>query len=121
MLKNLLNDAPRNLPLIRIFDNCITFNGPAAKLMNIKEGDSVSIMVDDRDGLVYVSNCASMRITYPLVKRRNTYLLRNAPLCRQLAFCLDGMGTYRIDTAAPISYMDHSFYNIFKKRYGGNY
>lgn len=118
MLKDLLNNPPRTEPLIRIYPNFISFNAPAAAMLQLQEGDSVSIMQDDRDGYVFVANCSTMRQSYALKLRNNTFRVSNAPLCRKLAGCLEGFGTYRICQDFSTNYMDQKFYNIFKKKYG---
>lgn len=118
MLKPLLDSASRTEPLVRIYSGCIVFNAPAAQLLNFKEGDAVSIMQDDRDGYVYVGNCMTKQ-SYTLTPRKKTFKVSNMPLCRRLAECLEGFGTYRISKDMIQSdYNDNKYYNIFKKKYG---
>jgi len=117
MLRNLLDTAPRTEPLIRIYPGYITFNAPAAKLLGFRKGDAVAIMQDDRDGYVYVAN-SNAKQSYTLTLRKNTFKVSNAPLCRKLADSLDGFGTYKICPEEKQVYMERTFYNIFKKRYG---
>lgn len=118
MLKPLTGGAPRTETLIRIYPGYITFNAPAARLLGFKNGDTVSIMQDDRDGYIYVSNCVTKQ-SYTLTVRNNTYKVNNAQLCRRLAECLEGFGTYRISKdVVQKDYMDNTYYNIFKKKYG---
>ena len=118
MLTPLLTNPPRTEPLIRIYPNIISFNAPASALLNLKDGDAVSIMQDDRDGYIYVANCSKIRQSYVLTRRNNTYKVSNTHLCRKLAEQLEGYGTYRICSDLSKEYMDHMFYNIFKKKYG---
>lgn len=118
MLKDLLNGAPRTEPLIRIYPEYLVFNAPAADVLGLEEDASVSIQQDDRDGYVYVARCDSMKHAYGLRKRNNTYVLSNAPLCRKLAECMDGFGSYRISQEVKTEFMGTIFYNIFKKKYG---
>lgn len=120
MLKPLLNSASRTEPLVRLYPGCIVFNAPAARLLELKEGDAVSIMQDDRDGYVYVANCVTKQ-SYTLSVRCKTFKVNNAVLCRTLAERLDGFGTYRISKdLIQTDYNDNKYYNIFKKKYGTN-
>ena len=118
MLTPLLKNPPRTQPLIRIYANIISFNAPAAAMLDLKEGDSVSIMQDDRDGYIYVANCATIKQSYALTRRNNTFKVSSTQLCRKLAEQLEGFGTYRICQELSKEYMDHKFYNIFNKKYG---
>lgn len=118
MLQDLLNSAPRCEPLVRIYKNYISFNAVAVRLLGLEDGSSVSIMRDDRDGYVYVANCDCMRQSYAIVKKKTLFTISGAPLCRKLASCLDGFGTYKICKEETQEYMGHTFYNIFKKKYG---
>lgn len=120
MLKPLLDSASRTEPLVRIYSGCIVFNAPAARLLEFKEGDAVSVMQDDRDGYVYVGNCVTKQ-SYTLTARRNTFKVNNSPLCSRLAECLEGFGTYRISKDMMQSdYNGNKYYNVFKKKYGRN-
>ena len=118
MLTPLLTNPPRTEPLIRIYPNMISFNAPAAALLKLKDGDAVSIMQDDRDGYIYVANCSTIRQSYALTRRNNTFKVSNSQLCRKMAHQLEGYGTYRICQELSKEYMEHKFYNIFKKKYG---
>lgn len=118
MLKNLLNTAPRCEPLIRIYPNYFSLNAAAAKLLNLREGDSVSVMQDDRDGLIYVSNCPTMKQSYSVTRIAKRFHVSGAPLCRKMAKCLEGFGPYKITEEESQDYMGYTFYNIFKKKYG---
>lgn len=117
MLKPLLKSAPRTTPLIRVYMNYICFNEPAAKLLGLKEGDSVSIMEDDRDGYIYVANAVTKQ-SYVLTRRNNTFKVSNRRLCRKLAEALDGFGSYKIISSESLEFMDKIYYNIFKCKYG---
>lgn len=117
MLKEILNTPPRTVPTMRIYPNFLSFNAPAAALLQLEEDGSVAIMQDDRDGLIYVANCSTMKQSYPLQKRGNTYRVSNAPLCRVLADKMDGFGTYLITQDLSMQFMEKKFYNIFKKKY----
>lgn len=120
MLKPLLDNASRTEPLIRVYAHYIIFNALAAKLLNFKEGDTVSIMQDDRDGYIYVGNCLT-RQSYTLTQRNNTYKVSNTALCQRLAELLDGFGTYRISKdMTQTDPNNNKYYNIFKKKYGKN-
>lgn len=118
MLKDLLNEAPRTEPLIRVYPTYISFNAPAAGLLGLTGNASVAIQKDDRDGYVYVAGGDAMKQTYGLRQRRNAYVLSNAPLSRKLAECLEGYGAYRICQEVTTEFMGMTFYNIFKKKYG---
>lgn len=118
MLTPLLKNPPRTQPLIRIYANIISFNAPAAAMLDLKESDSVAIMQDDRDGYIYVANCAALKQSYALTRRNNTFKVSNTQLCRKLAEQLEGFGTYRICQELSKEYMGHKFYNIFDKKYG---
>lgn len=118
MLRNILTSAPRTEPLIRIYPTYISFNHPAAKLLGLKECKAVAIQQDDRDGYVYVAGCNDMKQTYGLRLRNNTFVLSNAPLCRKLAECLMGYGSYRLSRDVTTEFMGKTFYNIFINKYG---
>lgn len=118
MLQDLLNDAPRSEPLVRIYKNYICFNAVAVKLLGLKEGDSVSIMRDDRDGYLYVANCNSMKQSHAITMKKTMFTVSSAPLCRKMAENLEGFGSYKICKDETQDYMGHKFYNIFKKKYG---
>lgn len=118
MLKDLLNGAPRTEPLIRLYPTYISFNSPAAALLELAKFSAVAIQQDDRDGYIYVSGCDDLKQTYGLRKRHDTYILSNAPLCRKLADCLEGFGAYKICQEVTTNFMEKKFYNIFKKKYG---
>ena len=118
MLKEILNTPPRAVPTMRIYPNFLSFNAPAAALLQLEEDGSVAIMQDDRDGYLYVANCRTKQ-SYPLAMRNNTFLVRNVELCNKLAECLEGFGTYRISKDVTLlDYNDNKYYNIFKKKYG---
>lgn len=117
MLKNILIGAPKTEPLLRIYPNYISFNGVAASLLSLKDGDAVSIMQDDRDGYVYVANTHNKQ-SYVLSRQGNIFVVRCAPLSRRLAECLEGCGTYRISKDDATEFMGQRYYNIFKKKYG---
>lgn len=118
MLKDLLTSAPRTEPLIRIYPAYLTLNSAAAELLGLGEVASVAIQQDDRDGYVYVASCEDMRQAYRMRRRNNVYILSYAPLCRKLAECLEGYGSYRICREVTTDFMGKKFYNIFKKKYG---
>lgn len=117
MLKNILIGAPKTEPLLRIYPNYISFNAVAASLLGFNEGDAVSVMQDDRDGWVYVGNVHTKQ-SYVLSRQGSAFVVRCAPLCRRLAECLEGCGTYRISKDDATEFMGHTYYNIFKKKYG---
>ena len=117
MLKPLLNSAPRTTPLIRVYVNYISFNEPAARLLELKKGDSVSIMADDRSGYIYVANAVTKQ-SYALTCRNNTYKVSNRRLCRKLAESLEGFGSYKIIREDNQEFMGNIYYNIFKRKYG---
>jgi hypothetical protein len=50
MLVNLVNEAPRTEPLVRIYDTYMTFNAYAVKLLGLTDGDKVYIGRDKRQG-----------------------------------------------------------------------
>jgi hypothetical protein len=119
MLVNLLNDAPRTEPLLRIYESYMTFNAHAAALLHLTDGDKVYIGRNDRLGNnLYVGKAQSKQSNIVL-RRGKTFLVHNAALARVVAGWLEGKGTYRI---CPEDKMDDGlgniFYNIFKKKYG---
>lgn len=119
MLVNLINDAPRTEPLLRIYKSYMTFNASAVKLLGLTDGDKVYIGRNARDcNNLYVGK-ALMKQSYAVWRRDNTFILYSAPLSRTVAQWLEGTGTYRI---CPEDKMDDGFgnifYNIFKKKYG---
>lgn len=101
-----------------IYRNYISLNGPAVKMLNIAAGDAVSIMRDDRDGYIYVANCSKMKQSRTVAIKQGRAIVSSVPLCRELARCLDGYGTYKICRDESQEYMGYTFYNIFKKKYG---
>lgn len=119
MLVNLINDAPRTEPLLRIYTNYMTFNANAATLLGLKDGDKVYIGRDDRaSNNLYVGK-ALMKQSYAVWRRDNTFIIYNAPLTRQVAGWLEGKGTYRICPEDKLNDgLGNTFYNIFKKKYG---
>lgn len=118
MLQELLHSAPRCEPLIRIYPHYLSFNAAAANLLGIGEGDSISVMMDDRDGYIYVAKCACMRQSYSIRMKKTLVVVSSAPLCRKMASLLEGFGTYKICRNEMQEFMGHTFYNIFKKKYG---
>lgn len=119
MLVNLLNDAPRTEPLLRIYKSYMAFNAYAAKLLGLNEGDRVYIGRDDRTaGYLYVGK-ASLKQSYAVLRRGRSFVLYNAPLTRKVAGWLEGKGTYRICPEDKIEDgLGNLFYNIFRKKYG---
>jgi hypothetical protein len=118
MLKNLLQSAPKTEPLIRIYPNYIAFNAVATSLLDLKDGDAVSVMQDDRDGYIYIANNPEAKVAYGIKRKKTTSTLTNAALCRKLAECFDGPGSYRICVEDSIEFMGHRYYNVFGKKYG---
>ena len=118
MLKNLLQSAPKTEPIIRIFPNYLSLNAKAVELLGISDGDSVSIMQDDRDNYIYVSNNPEAKVAYGVRRRVNTYEVCNSRLCRKLAEQMEGFGAYRICEEQSIEFMGHQYYNVFAKKYG---
>lgn len=119
MLVNLINDAPRTEPLLRVYEKYMAFNAYAVELLGLTEGDKVFIGRDDRcSNNLYVGK-AKTKQSYMVFKRGNSYNLYNSPLTRKVAGWLEGKGTYRI---CPEDVVDDGFgnlyYNIFKKKYG---
>jgi hypothetical protein len=119
MLVNLVNEAPRTEPLVRIYDTYMTFNAYAVKLLGLTDGDQVYIGRDERQGNNLYVGKARLMMSYVVIRRGNTFLLHNSELARKVADLLEGTGTYRI---CPEDKVDDSFgnnyYNIFKKKYG---
>lgn len=119
MLVNLINDAPRTEPLLRVYANYMTFNAKASDLLGLREGDKVYIGRDDRaSNNLYVGK-AQLKQSYTVSRRDNTFVVYNAPLTRKVASWLEGKGTYRICPEDKIDDgLGNMFYNIFKKKYG---
>lgn len=119
MLVNLLNEAPRTEPLLRIYDTYMSFNSHAAELLGLNEGDKVYIGRDDRaSNNLYVGK-ARVKQSYAVARRGKSFVLYNRPLARVMAKQLEGKGTYRIcpeDKQNDV--FGNMFYNIFKKKYG---
>lgn len=86
--------------------------------MDIREGGAVSIMQDDRDGYIYISNNPEAKVAYGVRRRVNTFEVCNSKLCRKLAGQMEGYGAYRICDEQTIEFMEHRYYNIFAKKYG---
>ena len=119
MLVNLINDAPRTEPLLRIYPNYMTFNAHAASLLGLSDGDKVYVGRDERlSNNLYVGK-ACMKQSYAVCRRDNTFIIYNAPLTRKVASWLEGKGTYRICPEDKVDDgLGNTFYNIFKKKYG---
>ena len=117
MLRNLLTTAPRKEPLIRLYPNYLRFNKAASDLLDLKPGDAVCVLLEDRDGYIYIGNHHNKQ-SYEVIERNNTFEVRSAPLCRKLAESLNGAGSYRICADETQEYMDHVYYNILKMKYG---
>lgn len=119
MLVNLLNDAPRTEPLLRIYENYMTFNSPAAKLMGLTDGDKVYIGRDERMANNLYVGKARLKQSNVVIRRGHTFILHNAALARKVADWLEGRGTYRICSEDTMGDgFGNLFYNIFKKKYG---
>jgi hypothetical protein len=119
MLVNLLNEAPRTEPLLRIYDTYMSFNSHAAELLGLEDGDKVYIGKDERAyNNLYVGK-ARFKQSYELSRRGKSYVLYNRPLARAVANQLEGKGTYRIcPEDRQEDGLGNKFYNIFKKKYG---
>ena len=119
MLVNLINDAPRSEPLLRIYETYIAFNSHAAQLLGLADGDKVFIGKDDRSSNYLYVGKAQKKYSCVVMQKGSTYVLNNAPLTRKIAECLEGKGSYRI---CPEDKLDDGFgnvfYNIFRKKYG---
>ena len=62
MLVNLINDAPRTEPLLRIYSNYMVLNAHAAGLLGLNDGDKVYIGRDERSSNnLYVGKAAMKR------------------------------------------------------------
>lgn len=118
MLQDLITTPPRTEPQIKIYKNYISLNGPAVRMLGIVAGDAVSIMKDDRDGYIYVAKCSTMKQSRTVTIVQGRAVVSSVALCRELAKCLDGFGTYKICKEESQEYMGYTFYNIFKKKYG---
>lgn len=119
MLVNLLNDAPRTEPLLRVYENYMAFNTYAAKLLGLAEGAKIFFGREDRTADYLYVGKANMKQSYAVQKRGNTFVLYNAALTRKVASWLEGLGSYRICPEDTISdSAGNLFYNIFKKKYG---
>lgn len=119
MLVNLLNDAPRTEPLLRIYENYMAFNTYAAELLGLVEGAKIFFGREERMANYLYVGKANMKQSYVVHRRGNTFVLNNAPLTRMVASWLEGSGSYRICPEDKISDgAGNSFYNIFKKKYG---
>ena len=119
MLVNLINDAPRSEPLLRIYANYMVFNANAVGLLGLKDGDKVYIGRDERSSNNLYVGKAALKQSYAVCRRDNTFIIYNAPLTRMVAGWLEGKGTYRICPEDKVGDgMGNTFYNIFKKKYG---
>ena len=118
MLVNLINDAPRTEPLLRVYDNYMVFNANASSLLGLKDGDKVYVGRDDRSSNNLYVGKAQMKQSYAVCRRDNTFIVYNAPLTRKVAAWLEGKGTYRIcPEDKQHDAVGNIFYNIFKKKY----
>lgn len=119
MLVNLINEAPRTEPLLRIYESYMTFNIHAANLLGLNDGDKVFIGRDERNANYLYVGKANRKQSYMVFRRGNTFLLRSAPLTRKVASWLEGLGSYRICPEDKVDDgMGNMFYNIFRKKYG---
>ena len=119
MLVNLINEAPRTEPLLRIYDNYMVFNANAATLLGLNDGDKIYIGRDDRSSDNLYVGRAKIKQSYSVLRRDNTFIIYNAPLARIVASWLEGKGTYRICPEDKLEDgLGNMFYNICKKKYG---
>lgn len=119
MLVNLINDAPRTEPLLRLYKNYMVLNAHAVALLGISDGDRVFIGREERcSNNLYIGK-ANMKHSCAVRRRDKTFAIYNAPLTRKIASWLEGTGTYRICPEDKIDDgLGNMFYNIFKKKYG---
>lgn len=119
MLVNLINNAPRTEPLIRIYDTYMSFNSHAAELLGLDDGDKVYIGRDERSSNHLYVGKARLKQSYAVTRRGNTFTLNSAPLARVVAGWLEGKGSYRICAEDTVDdAFGNLYYNIFGKRYG---
>lgn len=119
MLVNLINDAPRTEPILRVFKNYMTLNAHAVRLLGLSEGDKVYIGREERMANNLYVGKARLKTSNLVVRRGNTFLLHNAALAREVAGWLEGMGAYRICPEDKVEDgLGNVFFNIFKKKYG---
>lgn len=103
---------------MRVFSHYLSFNAKAVELLGIKDGDSISIMQDDRDNYIYVSNNPDAKVAYGVRRRYGSFEVCNSRLCRKLAEQMEGNGAYRICEEQSMEFMGHKYYNVFAKKYG---
>jgi hypothetical protein len=119
MLVNLINDAPRTEPLLRVYANYMVLNANAVALLGLDDGDKIYIGRDERSSNNLYVGKAFLKQSYSVYRRDNTFIIYNAPLTRNVASWLEGKGAYRI---CPEDIIDdglgNRYYNIFKKKYG---
>ena len=119
MLVNIINNAPRTEPLLRIYDSYMAFNAQAVKLLGLSDGDKIYIGKDDRSSNNLYVGKANLKQSYAVWRRDNTFIVYSAPLTRIVAGQLEGKGTYRICPEDTVDDgLGNKFYNIFKKKYG---
>lgn len=118
MLVNLLDEAPRDEPVMRIHKSYMALNACASRLLQLAEGDRISIRKDRSGNLVYIGKANGFKQSYGVKRRDNTYLIYSAPLTRKVAECLEGKGAYRICPEDVVELFGNKFFNIFKKKYG---
>lgn len=103
---------------MRVYSHYIAFNAMAVDLLEIHEGDALSVMQDDREGYIYVSNNPDAKVAFGVRRRANTFEVCNTQLARRLAELMEGEGAYRICAEDAIEFMGHKYYNVFAKKYG---
>lgn len=119
MLVNLTDIAPRTEPVLRVFDNYMTFNAHAAQMLGLSDGDKVYIGREERMANNLYVGKAKLKQSNVVRRRGKTFLLHNAALTRAVAGWLEGKGTYRICSEDKMEdCFGNLYYNIFKKKYG---
>lgn len=121
-LQRLTKTAPSSEALIRVYQGKAVLNKKAATLLDLHKDDLVLVCYDQEAYAarevkrLYIGKTPSNG--YKVKQRNDTFFVCSAVLCRSIASCLDGYGTYRIcpeDFTRNIH--ENKYYNIFFKKY----
>lgn len=120
----LLNDitkvAPSSEALLRVYENQLTLNAAAKRLLRLDDDSQVAFRTSDSGpaGTKRLYVAKKSHSAYSVVKVGNGYRVRSAALCKSIADLLQGYGTYRIEGENPVrDYNGDVCYCVFFRRY----
>ena len=119
-LKSILpKTAPRSQALIRVYDSHCRLNAAAARILDLKDGDSVDIFYDKQQldagrTRIYIGKSVSGVATGIDGRCR---IINSRPLSQRLIKIFGRQGSYRICPEDFVVFNDSKFFNIFFKPY----